>query len=108
MLTSNISFRLVVGFFLGVICALGMEVCTATQISETEVSVPKGIQDIVDLLRQSTKNIKSREDDLKLLDKEISIDAKQEDKYSHYYFQARAAENLGRINLRIELLSKSL
>ena len=80
----------------------------AAQTSENEISVPKGIQDIVTLLKQASADKKSRDDDLQLISKEISKDAKAEDQYSHYYFQAKAAQRLGRINLRIDFLNKSL
>ena len=83
-------------------------VVLAAQVADTEVSVPKGIQDIVSLLKQASADNKSKEDDLKLINKEISKDAKAEDQYSHYYFQAKAAQKLGRINLRIDFLNKSL
>lgn len=80
----------------------------AAQASETEVSVPKGIQDVVNLLKQASVDKKTREDDLKLISKEVSKTAKAEVQYGEYYFQALAAERLGRINLRIDLLNKSL
>jgi len=94
------------GFSLLLIGTLG--IVSSVQASESEVSVPKGIQDIVNSLKQASADNKSRDDDLKLLAKDISKDAKAEDQYSHYYFQAKAAQNLGRINTRIDLLNKSL
>ena len=83
-------------------------ICATTQVAEAEISVPKSIQDIVDLIKQAPTDNKLRDQDLKLLDKEISNNAKEEEQYIHYYLQARAAQRLGRINLRIELLNKSL
>ena len=80
----------------------------SAQISEVEISVPKGIQDVVISLKQASVDHKSRDADLLLLNKEISKEASIDDLYSHYYFQAKAAQQLGRINLRVELLNKTL
>ena len=94
------------GFSLFLICTLG--IVSFVQASESEVSVPKGIQDIVNSLKQASADNKSRDEDLRLIKKEIAKDAKAEDLYSQYYFQAKAAQNLGRINTRIDLLNKSI
>ena len=94
------------GFSLLLLGTLG--IVSSVQASESEVSVPKGIQDIVNSLKQASADNKSRDEDLRLIKKEIAKDAKAEDLYSQYYFQAKAAQNLGRINTRIDLLNKSL
>ncbi|MCX7253059.1 MAG: hypothetical protein NTX83_01775, partial [Burkholderiales bacterium] len=95
-------------FVLSLLLIGSVGLALASQNFEDEVSVPKGIQDIVISLKQASVEKKSREDDLKLISKEVSKTAKAEVQYSEYYFQAMAAERLGRINLRIDLLNKSL
>jgi len=75
---------------------------------EAEVSVPKGIQDVIKLINSSTVDVKSRDQAIQLLEQNVATDASQQDKYIFYYLQARAAERLGRIDLRIDLLTKAL
>jgi tetratricopeptide (TPR) repeat protein len=89
-------------------CTLGLEVCDAAQISDAEVSVPKGIQDIVALIKNSTADSKARESDIKLLSEQPASNLSTQDKYAFYYLQSLAAERLGRIDLRVDLLKKSL
>lgn len=101
-------FKLFVRVAFGLLITSSIGHVSAAQALETDVSVPKGIQDIVALLNQTSADNKSRDDDLKLLSKDPPKDASTEDLYSHYYFQAKAAQRLGRINLRVDLLNKSL
>ena len=108
MLTSKTPIRFFVGIFFGIMCTLGLEVCAAAQVSEAEVSVPKGIQDIVALIKNSTADSKARESDIKLLSEQPASNLSIQDKYAFYYLQSLAAERLGRIDLRIDLLKKAL
>jgi CHAT domain-containing protein len=93
---------------LSLVLTSNVGIAFSAQANESEVSVPKGIQDIVNSLKQANADNKSRDDDQRLLAKDISKDGKAEDLYSHYYFQAMAAHRLGRINQRIDFLTKSL
>ena len=83
-------------------------VAYAAQNSDADVSVPKGIQDIVELLKQTTVNAKARDADIKLIGDTVPADASAQDKYIFYYLQGQAAERLGRIDLRIGFLKKAL
>ena len=83
-------------------------VALAAQASETEVSVPKGMQDIVNLIKQANVDAKSRDADLKLIAEKVANDSSAQDKYIFYYLQSVAADRLGRIDLRIEFLKKAL
>jgi hypothetical protein len=80
----------------------------AAQNSDTDVSVPKGIQDIVTLIKQTTADTKSRDVDLQRIANKVAVEASAKDKYIFYYLQARAAERLGRVDLRIDFLKKAL
>ena len=88
------------------ICPLGISL--AAQVSETEVSVPKGIQDIVSLIKQTGVDTKSRDADIKLISEKVVADASVQDKYIFYYLQSQAADRLGRIDLRINFLKNAL
>ena len=99
----KVSHRLLIG-------SMGMAaiVALAAQPAEIEISVPKGIQDVVTLIDKTSADTKTRDADLELINQQVSNDASTEGKYSFYYFQARAAERLGRLNLRIDFLKKAL
>jgi hypothetical protein len=83
-------------------------IALAAQEAESEVSVPKGIQDIASLIKQTAADSKSRDADIKLIAEKIADDASAQDKYVFYYLQAQAAERLGRIDLRINFLKRAL
>ena len=85
-----------------------MGVALAAQVSEPEVSVPKGIQDIVTLIKQTDVDAKSRDADIKLIKEKVAVEASTQDKYIFYYLQAQAADRLGRIDLRINFLKNAL
>ena len=80
----------------------------AAQSSEAELAVPKGIQDIVSLLKNTAIDKKSKDADTKLLGEKVSPELPIQDKYVTYYLQSQAAERLGKIDLRIEYLKKAL
>jgi len=80
----------------------------AAQSSEAEIAVPKGIQDIVTLLKNTAIDKKSRDADSKLLGEKVAPELPIQDKYVAYYLQSQAAERLGKIDLRIECLKKAL
>jgi CHAT domain-containing protein len=80
----------------------------AAQNSETDISVPRGIQDIVALIKQTAVDTQSRDADIKRLSEKVPADASPQDKYIFYYLQAQAAERLGRIDLRIDFLKNAL
>ena len=80
----------------------------AAQNSEDEVSVPKGIQDIVLLIKNSAVETKTRQADIKLLSEQASSNLANQEKYAFYYLQSLAAERLGRIDLRVDFLKKTL
>ena len=75
---------------------------------EAEVSVPKGIQDIVQLIKEATVDIESRDKDIASLAQTPPADASNQDKYIFYFLQAQAADRLGRVDLKIDLLKKAL
>jgi CHAT domain-containing protein len=102
------SFTEILKFGLSMLLISTLGIVSSVQASESEVSVPKGIQDIVNSLNQASAGDRSRDDDLRLINKETPKEAKDEDLYSHFYFQAKAAQKLGRINQRIDFLNKSL
>ena len=92
-----------------ILCAASMMGFSfAAQNSESDVSVPKGIQDIVSLIKKTEIDAKSRDADIKLIGEQVAGDASAEQKYVFYYLQAMAAERLGRIDLRIDFLKKAL
>lgn len=91
---------------MSLMCTLGF--ANAAQPSETDVTVPKGIQDIVSLIKQTSGNTKSRDADIQLIAEKVSPEALAQDKYVFYYLQALAAERLGRIDLRIGFLKNAL
>ncbi len=80
----------------------------SAQIAEAEVTVPKGIKDIVALLEGASVNRKSREADIALIGQSAPTAGTDQDKYIFYYLQAQAAERLGRIDLRVGFLKKAL
>ena len=80
----------------------------AAQNSEDEVSVPKGIQDIVLLIKNSAVETKTRQADIKLVSEQASSKLANQEKYAFYYLQSLAAERLGRIDLRVDFLKKAL
>ncbi len=92
-----------------ILCAASMMGFSfAAQNSESDVSVPRGIQDIVSLIKKTEIDAKSRDADIKLIGEQVAGDASAEQKYVFYYLQALAAERLGRIDLRIDFLKKAL
>jgi len=85
-----------------------VQVVFSAQVSEPEVSVPKGIQDIVSLIKNSAIDSKARDADIKLVNEQVPINLSTQDKYAFYYLQSLAAERLGRIDLRVDFLKKAL
>jgi len=75
---------------------------------EAEVSVPRGIQDIVQFIKEASFDIESRDKDIASLAQTPPTDASNQDKYVFYFLQAQAADRLGRIDLKIDLLKKAL
>jgi CHAT domain-containing protein/tetratricopeptide (TPR) repeat protein len=101
-------FNVLAKFSVSVLLTCSLSVTLAAQVSETEVSVPKGIQDIVSLIKQTDIDTKSRDADIKLISEKIATDAPIQDKYVFYYLQALAADRLGRIDLRITFLKNAI
>ena len=56
----------------------------AAQNSEADVTVPKGIQDIVNLIKQTAGDTKSRDADIKLISEKVPAGATAQDKYVFY------------------------
>ena len=95
-------------FAIGLFITTHVGIALAAQASETEVSVPKGIQDIVSLINKTVIDTKTLDADIKLVNARVSESESKTEKFTFYYLQAQAAERLGRIDLRIDFLRKAL
>jgi len=102
------SFRVFVKFVIRLLLTSLAGTVLAAQLAETEVSVPKGIQDIVTLIKQTAVDTKSRDADIVRIAQKVPVEASAQDKYIFYYLQALAADRLGRIDLRINFLKNAL
>ncbi len=71
-------------------------------------SVPRTIQDIVELINHSHVNLAGRDIDTALLNESVNLNLSKSELLSKYYFKALAAERLGKIDLRIDFLKKAL
>lgn len=71
-------------------------------------SVPKGLQDIVQLINHSQFDRKSVEINLKLLNSNLPDKSSKSEAYAFYYYQALAAEKLGMSNKRLDSLQKAM
>jgi len=108
MKTLNLYFFKFIKFGFNLLLIGFVQVVFSAQVSESEVSVPKGIQDIVSLIKNSAVDPKARDTDIKLVNEPAPNNLSTQDKYAFYYLQSLAAERLGRIDLRVDFLKKAL
>ena len=88
--------------------ASSMSVAVAAENATGEQSVPKTIQDIVQIINAADADNKQRNADLQLINDKAPGNASHEDRYVLAYLQAQAADRLGRMDLRIDFLKKAL
>ncbi|MEY4364197.1 MAG: hypothetical protein RLZZ24_1549, partial [Pseudomonadota bacterium] len=93
---------------LAVAFSCSIEVAQGAEESETAKSVPKSIQDIVQMIKASATDSKQKNADMQLIQEKASPQASAEEQYVLHYLQAQAADRLGRIDLRIQFLKKAL
>ncbi|MFZ9138410.1 MAG: hypothetical protein ACO21E_11210, partial [Hylemonella sp.] len=76
--------------------------------TETSHQVPKSLQDIVQLIDQTSSNTAERDANLKLINSTPAEAASKSEKFAFYYRQSLAAEQLGRSDIRMQALKGAL
>ncbi|MFZ9252657.1 MAG: tetratricopeptide repeat protein, partial [Hylemonella sp.] len=72
--------------------------------TETSHQVPKSLQDIVQLIDQTSSNTAERDANLKLINSAPAEAASKSEKFAYYYRQSLAADQLGRSDIRMQAL----
>ena len=73
---------------------------------EAAYSIPKGLQDIVQLINETPVDLKFREEGLNLLKSSPPANLSKDNLALFYYKQSVIAGSLGRINLKLEKLKQ--
>jgi CHAT domain-containing protein len=76
--------------------------------TETSHQVPKSLQDIVQLIDQTSSNTAERDANLKLINSTPAEAASKSEKFAFYYRQNMAADQLGRSDIRLQALKSAL
>ena len=76
--------------------------------AEAAYSIPKGLQDIVQLINETPVDSKFREEGLNLLKSSPPANLSKDNLALFYYKQSLIAGSLGRINLKIEKLKQTI
>ncbi len=74
---------------------------------QRNLSVPKGLDDIVLLIRTAQSDVALNKKDAELVSATPQSNLGKEDLFAFYYLKAQAAERLGRIDLRISSLEQA-
>jgi len=91
-----------------IFCLVISQVAYATSDLDKSQSIPKSINDIVQLIDQSKIDENSIEASLKLVNSTLPANSTNTQSYAFYYYQALAAEKLGMSSKRLESLQKGL
>jgi CHAT domain-containing protein len=89
-------------------CIIKSQVAFAISDFDKSQTIPKSIQDIVQLIDRTKVDEKAIETSLKLVNSSLPINSSKSQSYAFYYYQSLAAEKLGMSAKRLESLQKAL